>query len=46
MSDHEHDDRCDDEQREANVSRQHSRGCMASYGVPFDPYADNEEGEE
>jgi hypothetical protein len=40
----DYDDRCDDEQREADLSRQHSRECMADYGVPFDPYA--EEGEE
>jgi hypothetical protein len=40
----DYDDRCDDEQREADISRQHSRECMADYGVPFDPYA--EEGEE
>ena len=32
------------EQREADISREHSRECMADYGVPFDPYA--EEGEE
>lgn len=40
----DYDDRCDDEQRESDISRQHSRECMADYGVPFDPYA--EEGEE
>ena len=45
MSDHEHDDQCDGEQREESVWRHHSRGCMAAYGVPYDPYAD-EEGEE
>jgi hypothetical protein len=38
MTDPDYDDRCDDEQREADVSRAHSSDCMASYGVPFDPY--------
>jgi hypothetical protein len=42
MIDYDYDDRCDDEQREANISRQHSRECMADYGVPFDPYAEEE----
>lgn len=42
MIDYDYDDRCDDEQREADVSRQHSRECMADYGVPFDPYAEEE----
>ena len=42
----EHDDRCDDEQREANISREHSRDCMASYGVPYDPYDDGEEADD
>jgi hypothetical protein len=41
MSD-DYDDRCDDEQREADVSREHSRGCMESFGVPYDPYDDQE----
>ena len=40
MSDHDYDDRCDDEQREANISRQHSSDCMSDYGVPYDPYDD------
>jgi hypothetical protein len=47
MSDHEpnYDDRCDDEQREADISRAHSADCMESYGVPYDPYADGDEEE-
>jgi hypothetical protein len=43
MSHDDYDDRCDDEQREANIAQEHSRECMRDYGVPFDPYADNEE---
>lgn len=43
MSDHDYDDRCDDEQREANIAQAHSRDCMESYGVPYDPYDDCEE---
>ena len=46
MSEHEYDDRCDDEQREADISRAHSAHCMESYGVPYDPYGDEEEVEE
>ena len=44
MSDCEpdYDDRCDDEQREANISRAHSADCMAAYGVPYDPYDDGD----
>jgi hypothetical protein len=38
-----YDDRCDDEQREADISRAHSADCMASYGVPYDPYDDGDE---
>lgn len=47
MSDHDeyYDDRCDDEQREANIAQAHSRDCMESYGVPYDPYDDSEEEE-
>lgn len=42
------DDRCADEGREADIEERHSDGCMRDYGVPFDPYADDddEEGEE
>jgi hypothetical protein len=40
VSDPDYDDRCDDEQREANISRAHSADCMAAYGVPYDPYDD------
>jgi hypothetical protein len=36
MSDPDYDDRCDDEQREADISRAHSADCMAAYGVPYD----------
>lgn len=43
VSDPDYDDRCDDEQREANVSRARSRDCMAAYGVPYDPYDDDDE---
>ena len=39
----DYDYRCDDEQREADISREHSRECMADYGVPFDPYDDGGE---
>lgn len=48
MSDYEpdFDDRCDDEQREADIARAHSRDCMEAYGVPYDPYADEEEASE
>lgn len=42
MTDPDYDDRCDDEQREADVSRAHSSDCMKIYGVPFDPYDDEE----
>ena len=42
MSD-DYNDRCDDEQREADVSREHSRGCMESFGVQYDPYDDEDE---
>jgi hypothetical protein len=42
MSYDDYDDRCDDEQREANIAREHSDDCMQAYGVPFDPYADEE----
>jgi|688.fasta_scaffold17186_20 hypothetical protein len=45
MSDYDFDDRCQDEQREGDMERAHERGCMASFGVPFDPY-DDEEGAE
>jgi hypothetical protein len=45
MSEPDFDDRCDDEQREADTSRAHSADCMAAYGVPFDPYDDGYEGE-
>ena len=47
MSDYEpdYDDRCDDEQREADISRAHSADCMESYGVPYDPYDDGDEEE-
>ena len=41
--DNERDDRCDNEQREDNISRARSRDCMAAYGVPFDPYDDGDE---
>jgi hypothetical protein len=41
MSDY--DDRCADEQREENMDREHAGDCMASYGVPFDPYDDGGE---
>jgi hypothetical protein len=43
------DDRCDDEQREADIERARARDCMRSYGVPYDPYdtgSDEEEEEE
>ena len=42
MSEPDYDDRCDDEQREASISRAHSADCMAAYGVPFDPYDDGD----
>jgi hypothetical protein len=42
----DYDDRCEDERREAAIADQHARGCMESFGVPFDPYADEEGGEE
>ena len=42
MSEPDYDDRCDDEQREANISRARSRDRMAAYGVPFDPYDDGD----
>ena len=45
MTEPDYDDRCDDEQREADISRARSRDCMASYGVPYDPYDDGEEEE-
>jgi len=45
MSDYDYDDRCDDEQREADISRAHSADCMESYGVPYDPYDDGDEEE-
>lgn len=44
MSDY--DDRCYDEGREADIDREHSRGCMASFGVPYDPYDDGESEDE
>ena len=43
VSEPDYDDRCDDEQREANISRAHSADCMAAYGVPYDPYDDGNE---
>ena len=36
----DYDDRCDDEQREADMAREHSADCMGAYGVPYDPYDD------
>ena len=45
MSDREpdYDDRCNDEQREANIANARMDDCMRSYGVPFDPYDDGDE---
>jgi hypothetical protein len=43
LGDPDFDDRCDDEQREADISRAHSADCMESYGVPYDPYDDGDE---
>jgi hypothetical protein len=41
--DYERDDRCNDEQREANIANARMDDCMRSYGVPFDPYDDGDE---
>ena len=43
MSDPDYDDRCDDEQREANIAQEHSRECMRDYGVPYETYDDGDE---
>ena len=39
------DDRCCDEGREADIEARDADDCERVYGVPFDPYSD-EEGEE
>ncbi len=39
------DDRCCDEGREADIEERDAEDCSKAYGVPFDPYSD-EEGEE
>jgi len=41
MSDY--DDRCADEQREADMDRERADDCMSAYGVPYDPYDDGDE---
>jgi hypothetical protein len=40
------DDRCLDEQREADMADREEAGCLRDYGVPFDPYAEEGEGDE
>jgi hypothetical protein len=37
------DDRCCDEGREADVADREADECLQDYGVPFDPYADEED---
>jgi hypothetical protein len=39
----EHDDRCADEGREADIADRHADGCRESFGVGYDPYDDGEE---
>lgn len=36
------DDRCIDEQRESDIAERNESACMRDYGMPFDPYADND----
>jgi hypothetical protein len=38
MNDHDYDDRCVDEGREADIAEREADDCMGAYGVPYDPY--------
>ena len=46
MSDYDYDDRCDDEQREADIEKARAKECMQIFGVPYDPYDYGEEEED
>jgi len=41
--DNERDDRCEDEQREADIANARANDCMRAYGVPYDPYDDGDD---